>query len=272
LICGKKTLSKFKTEEEAIVRGYLENHIKELQREMETSFDLKPIDELERKYVIKDFPLLINSSIVLGIVIVVFFTRTFIGLDLTLAWVAIIGSVIHIIVSRIKNIDEILEKVELSTLLFFACLFIIMKCMEEMGLIEWIGTQIVDIISMVPEGRLRQASAILLILWVSAISSAFIDNIPYAATMAPVIVKLADSGLGLPLSMLVWALVYGTCLGGNGTLIGASANVVAVGLCESEGYKIGFLRFLKIGAPIMILSTSVCMIYLLIANVLIGWY
>jgi len=113
--------------------------------------------------------------------------------------------------------------------------------------------------------------AVLLINWVSAIASAFIDNIPYTATMVPVIIKLANGGLGIPLSVLVWSLSIGACLGGNGTLIGASANVVAVGIAEGEGFKISLMKFFRMGFPVMIISTFVATIYNVIVHVFLGW-
>lgn len=90
--------------------------------------------------------------------------------------------------------------------------------------------------------------------------------------MVPVIVSLSESDLGLPLAPLTWALCFGTCFGGNGTLIGASANVVAVGLCEQQGYPISFVTFFKVGFPCMLLSVTVASIYMLITHVLIPWY
>jgi len=90
--------------------------------------------------------------------------------------------------------------------------------------------------------------------------------------MIPVILKLANSDLGLPLQPLVWALAFGCCLGGNGTLIGASANVVAAGLAEAQGYPISFIEFFKAGFPVMILSTFVATCYMLIFHVVIPWY
>lgn len=91
--------------------------------------------------------------------------------------------------------------------------------------------------------------------------------------MVPVIVALAnDPELGLPLTPLTWALSFGTCFGGNGTIIGASANVVACGLAEQQGYNISFMKFFKMGFPVMLVSTSVATIYMLISHVLIPWY
>ena len=90
--------------------------------------------------------------------------------------------------------------------------------------------------------------------------------------MVPVIVSLAESDLGLPLEPLVWALAYGTCFGGNGTLIGASANVVAVGMLEQQGYPVTFIAFFKFGFPVMLGSVACASVYLLITHVLLGWY
>lgn len=110
----------------------------------------------------------------------------------------------------------------------------------------------------------------MLVLWVSALSSSFIDNIPFTAAMIPVIKKIGASGM-VPLRPLVWSLAFGACLGGNGTLIGASANVVMVGLAEQEGITISFNRFFTVGFPIMLLSTTVAMFYLLICHAAFSW-
>jgi len=147
-----------------------------------------------------------------------------------------------------------------------------MKCFEIMGLIEWVGDLTVEVVSIIPEGKIRLLVAVLIIINVSGIVSGFIDNIPYVATLVPVIVKLSQSKLGLPLAPLVWSLALGACLGGNMTIIGASANVVAVGLAERNGYKIGFLEFLKIGFPITLISMVISSIYMVITHVLIEWY
>lgn len=110
--------------------------------------------------------------------------------------------------------DSILAHVEWSTLLFFAALFVLMEALSELGLIEWIGRQTVNIILAVGEGS-RLAVAILIILWVSALASAFVDNIPLTTMMVKIVISLAENeSLGLPLQPLVWALALGACLGG----------------------------------------------------------
>eukprot|EP01100_Stratorugosa_tubuloviscum_P004344 TRINITY_DN207_c2_g3_i1.p1 TRINITY_DN207_c2_g3~~TRINITY_DN207_c2_g3_i1.p1 ORF type:complete len:782 (+),score=355.55 TRINITY_DN207_c2_g3_i1:131-2476(+) len=229
------------------------------------------ISELEEKYIIRDKPLFVISCLVLGVVIMFFFIHAFVSFDLPLVWIAIIGCIVHMIVAHIHEIEHILEKVEFGTLLFFAALFVLMRALEELGLIAFMGQITSDLIRSVPEGQARLTAAILLIMWISAIVSAFIDNIPYTTTMVPIVVKLATDNLGLPIGPLVWALSFGTCLGGNGTLIGASANVVAAGLCEQSGYPISFNRFFKLGFPLMIFTMVIATIYMLIFHVLITW-
>ena len=136
--------------------------------------------------------------------------------------------------------------------------------LEFMGLIEMIAEMISDAISKTSEEN-RLMIAVLLLLWVSAIASAFIDNIPYTATMVPVVIELAsDPLLGLPLGPLAWALALGACLGGNGTIIGASANVVAAGLAEESGNDISFNTFFRTGFPMMIFTVMIATVYCLV--------
>lgn len=287
--------------EEKLVRQKLEQHIAQLESEIERQRNepSREIDitELEEKYIIHDIPQFINSCMVLGVVLTVFFMKHAIGIDLSYAWIAIIGSIVHIIISGIKEMEDVLEKVEWGTLLFFASLFVLMSCLEHMGLIDWVGLTVAEIIAGMPE-NIRLFIAVTIIVWVSSIVSAVIDNIPYTAgnkekeekkrlkedfnffffffvlyflAMIPVVLKIAETSQ-LPLSVLIWALAYGTCFGGNATVIGASANVVGAGICESHGYPITFNTFFKTGAPITALSIFVAWVYLVATHVLIPWY
>jgi len=178
---------------------------------------------------------------------------------------------VHILVSGIHNIDEILEKVEFGTLMFFAALFILMETLVELGLINYIARQLTALIELAPPGPGRLTLAVVIILWVSGIVGAFVDNIPYTATLIPVIIFISRS-LDLPLTVLVWALVFGGCFGGNGTIIGASANVVCVSLAEAAGYEISFMTFFKFGFPSMLISLATATVYMLIFHVAIEWY
>jgi P protein len=267
------------TDEDKHVRTMLERHIARLEREIEQAGDdgdddqVAPIDitALEKKYAIRNRSLFISSCAVLGGVIIMFFIYSALPIDINLAWIALIGAMIHLTVSGIRDIEPIIEKVEFSTLLFFAGLFILMQALEELGLIGWIADQISALIEQVEPGRPRLAAAITVIIWVAAIVSAFLDNLPFATAMLPVIYQLATGSLDLPIGPLTWALAYGTCLGGNGTLIGASANVVTIGIAEQEGIHISFVRFLQAGFPMMLLSVLCVNCYLLITHVAIPW-
>lgn len=196
----------------------------------------------------------IRSSGVLVLVIAMFFMEDLLGVST--AAIALAGATVLLLLTGI-DIYEALSNVEWPTLLFFAGLFIFVGTLEELGLITAIGKAIINLAG----GSIT--TLIVLILWVSAFASAFIDNIPYTATMIPVVGYLSNS-MGYPLEPLAWALVLGACLGGNGTLIGASANVVMAGIAEKEGIKVDFLEFMKIGLPTMIISMLLSTIYLLL--------
>eukprot|EP00019_Armaparvus_languidus_P011244 CAMPEP_0168580904 /NCGR_PEP_ID=MMETSP0420-20121227/1080_1 /TAXON_ID=498008 /ORGANISM="Pessonella sp." /LENGTH=247 /DNA_ID=CAMNT_0008615121 /DNA_START=193 /DNA_END=933 /DNA_ORIENTATION=+ len=198
------------TDEEQLVLQQLHEHIKALEEEIAAGpgddNQVKQIDigELEQKYGIRDKTLFINSSIVLGGVIFMFILESIVELHLSLAWIAIIGSIMHLLVAGVKDIDTVLEHVEWGTLMFFAALFILMHSLERMNLIAFIGEQLSNLIETVPEGGdARLAAAVTLIIWVSGIASAFIDNIPFTTAMVPVIVALSER-VNLPIEPLVW--------------------------------------------------------------------
>ena len=227
------------------------------------------IGDLIAEYPIKDRRLFVICSVILGSVILLFFLHAVIHLDP--AWAALLGAVVMLTVTSPHEIEHPLEQVEWSTLLFFAGLFVMVEGLAELGLIRAIGEAMGNIIGGVGEGG-RLAVALLLIIWVSAIASAFIDNIPYTTTMVPVIVALAaDPALGLPLKPLAWALAFGACLGGNGTLVGASANVLTAGIAEREGYPLSFNAFFKAGFPMLLLTVAIATVYMLVVYVWLGW-
>jgi Na+/H+ antiporter NhaD/arsenite permease-like protein len=146
--------------------------------------------------------------------------------------------------------------VDWKTLLFFFGLFVCVGGLEQTGALKALA----DFIGRVSGGSFVIVMSI--ILWVSAFSSAIVDNIPFAATMIPVIRGLA--GAGMPLPPLAWALALGTDIGGNGTPIGASANVVGTAIAEKEGYPVSWGRYCKYALPVMILVVGICWILLVI--------
>ncbi len=154
-----------------------------------------------------------------------------------------------------KHIMEIIRKVDYKTLLFFVGLFIVVGGLEQTGILELIA----QLIEKTAGGNPHILIAI--IIWVSAIASAFIDNIPFAATMIPVIQSLAVT-TGLPLATMSWALSIGTDIGGSATPIGASANVVGTSVSAKSGYPISWARYCKISAPATVMVILISTIYI----------
>ncbi|EFN75291.1 P protein [Harpegnathos saltator] len=203
------------------------------------------LDELQEKYPIRDKWLLAKSGFVLIFEMTLFFLHSVPNLNLSLGWTALIGILLLLILTDSQDLDGLMARVEWSTLVFFASLFILMECLSRLGFIDWIGKQTETIILSVNEES-RLAVAILLLLWVSALASAFVDNVPLTTMMVRIATNLAQNNeLNLPLQPLVWSLALGACMGGNGTLIGATANVVCVGVAEQHGYKFSFMQFFK---------------------------
>jgi Na+/H+ antiporter NhaD/arsenite permease-like protein len=214
---------------------------------------IRDVEELEAKYGVKDAKMLKASGTILGLVILGFFLNPI--LHIPVSWVALIGAVVMLLVTERHHLEEPLEKVEWTTLIFFAGLFVLIHSLQHLGVISWIGDQVESAISYF-SAEYQFVAALVIILWVSAIASAFIDNIPYTITMIPVVLQISDS-LGLDLGPLIWALAFGACLGGNGTLIGASANVVTAGMSEEAGYPISFNEFFRAGFPVMLMTVTI---------------
>lgn len=206
-------------------------------------YNLDGIMNLREEDAIKDRELFKKSVITIGLIIVAFFFHDALGIEP--AVVALTGATILLLWSRVSP-EVALEKVEWATLFFFGGLFIIVGGLVETGLIDEAGKWIVRHIT-------SENEAILLISWISAFSSAIIDNIPFTATMIPLIKSMAGS---INIYPLWWALSLGACLGGNGTAIGASANVVVLGIAYREGIRITFKDFLKVGMAVMISSVA----------------
>ncbi|XP_019752052.1 P protein [Hippocampus comes] len=230
------------------------------------------IQELQKKHRITDKVLLVKCVSVLAVVIFMFFVNSFVpSIHLDLGWIAILGALWLLILADIQDFEMILHRVEWATLLFFAALFVLMEALAQLQLIDYIGEQTALLIKAVPEDQ-RMAIAIILVMWVSALASSLIDNIPFTATMIPVLINLSqDADVNLPVKPLIFALAMGACLGGNGTLIGASANVVCAGIAEQHGYGFSFMEFFRLGFPMMIMTCMIGMCYLLATHIGLGW-
>ncbi|XP_034947261.1 P protein isoform X2 [Chelonus insularis] len=230
------------------------------------------LEELQERYPIRDKWLLVKCSLALMFIITLFFLHHLPYVNLSLGWTTLLGVFLLLISADTKDFDGILARVEWSTLIFFAALFILMEALSRMGLIAWIGKQTEWVILSVNEES-RLATAILLVLWVSALASALVDNVPLTTMMIRLVINLSKNDeLGLPLQPLVWALAFGACMGGNATLIGASANVVCAGVAEQHGYRFTFMQYFKVGFPVMLSTISVVSIYLIIAHVIFQWH
>lgn len=215
-----------------------------------------------KDYKIKHWGLLKQCIVCLFAVILCFTTHSV--HEVNPAWIALMGAVALMIASEPHNIEHSLESVEWDTLLFFAALFVMVEGVAEVGLIRAIGDVLSSLIETVDEEN-QLVLAVVALIWVSAVTSAFLDNIPYTATMVPVIRQLADEddGLGLPLATLAWALCFGACLGGNGTLIGASANIVCSSIAHRHHHKMTFGGFFRISFPFMLLTVTIATAYML---------
>ncbi|XP_046893283.1 P protein [Hypomesus transpacificus] len=174
------------------------------------------IQELQKKHRITDKILLVKCIAVLGVVIVMFFLNSFVpSIHLDLGWIAILGALWLLVLADIQDFEIILHRVEWATLLFFAALFVLMEALAQLQLIDYIGEQTALLIKAVPEDQ-RLAIAIILVMWVSALASSLIDNIPFTATMIPVLINLSqDADVNLPLKPLIFSLAMGACLGGE---------------------------------------------------------
>jgi Na+/H+ antiporter NhaD/arsenite permease-like protein len=209
---------------------------------------LKPVDS------IKDYVLLKKSLIVLALVILGFILHQ--SLHLESATIAMSGAALLMLITR-TDPEEALGAVEWGTLFFFIGLFIVVGGLVKVGIITALAKGAVEM----TQGNLTATS--MLILWFSAIASAFVDNIPFVATFIPLIKDIGTIG-GMNIAPLWWALSLGACLGGNGTIIGASANVVVSGIAAREGHPMFFAHYLKIAFPVMLISIAISMAYLLL--------
>jgi Na+/H+ antiporter NhaD/arsenite permease-like protein len=214
------------------------------------------ISFLKAKYRITDFRVLTIGGIVLAGVIALFILHGRFHMEVSVA--AMFGAALMILLTKTDIVHLLEKEVEWPSLVFFIMLFIVVGAAEQTGILQAIA----DWILKVCQGNLTVA--VLIILWVSGVSSAIVDNIPFTATMLPITAFLGKTIPGAETGVLWWALALGACFGGNGTIIGASANVVTTGIAEKAGHKISFIDFLKQAAPITIVSLVVSSVFLLI--------
>lgn len=211
------------------------------------------IMELDEAKTIKDRPLMMKSIVMIALVVVGFITHSTLGIESCV--VALTAAAVMLLIGK-QDAEDIIANVEWATIVFFVGLFIVVGGLQETGIIGMLAQALID----VTHGDVFVT--MLLLLWLSAIFSAFLDNIPFVATLIPMIITMGQSGVDV--TPLWWAISLGACLGGNGSLIGASANVVLSGISNKNGYPITFMSYLKVGFPLMIVSIIIATGFLLI--------
>jgi Na+/H+ antiporter NhaD/arsenite permease-like protein len=211
---------------------------------------------------ITDYALLRKSLIVLSLVIVGFVLAH--PLHLEPATIAMFGAGLLLFLNNIgaaadeqsEDVHKSFGEVEWVTIFFFVGLFIVVTGIEHAGLLEMLANEVLELTG----GDLAVTS--IAILWIAAIASAIVDNIPFVATMIPMIESMAPAFGGAEnLMPLWWSLALGACLGGNGSLVGASANLIVAGFAERAGHRIPFLRFMLIAFPLMLISIVIASAY-----------
>lgn len=217
------------------------------------------LQRLREEYQITDRKLLTQGGVVLGATIFLFIIHGALHMEPSIA--AMIGAAVLLVVSGVNIVEMLEHEIEWPTLIFFMMLFVVVAGAEHTGLIQMIADWVKD----VSGGSL--VMAIVMILWVSAILSAIVDNIPFTATMLPIVAYLTGVIPGAQGGVLWWALALGACLGGNGTMIGASANVVTVGMAERAGYPISFMEYVKVAFLPMMVTVVLCMGWLLLVEI-----
>ncbi|MDA3840009.1 MAG: ArsB/NhaD family transporter [Patescibacteria group bacterium] len=225
------------------------------KKQIQTSQEnMDKIMKLNERDGIQDVVLLKKSLFVLALVVIGFFLHGWLHMEG--ATIAIMGAGLLLLLDN-KNPEKALHEVEWITIFFFIGLFVIIGGLEHVGVIGWAADKLIE----VTNGSL--AITAMAMLWGGAIFSAFVDNIPFVATMIPLVQEMHVTTFTetAQINTIWWSLALGACLGGNGTLVGASANLVVAGMAEKSGYKIGFMDFMKMGLLIMFISILISTVY-----------
>lgn len=227
---------------------------------------------MDENEAIRDPVMLWKSLFVLAVVLAGFVLHG--ALHFQPATVALFGASLLLLLSGNKEPHHVFAEVEWPTIFFFIGLFVIVGGVVKVGLIKWMSVRVIE----ATQGNLFATSMV--IMWFSAFASAIVDNIPYVATMNPLIIDMAhqlwphETGLNLlqhsDLMPLWWSLALGACLGGNGSAIGASANVIVVGMSEKTGRRVSFMKFAMYGLPIMVMTVAIATAYVWIRYYIVG--
>lgn len=215
--------------------------------------DTGAIEKLDPSKSITNRALMKKGIIVLICVIVGFMFHDKLGIESSV--IALTAAAVMLIIGR-EDVNEAIQDVEWTTILFFMSLFMVVGGLTETGIIKELASKIIDATNGHP------MVTMLVLLWASALLSSILDNIPFVATLIPLI--LAMQADGIDVTSFWWAISLGACLGGNGTMIGASANVVLSDISTKHGYPITFKSYLKVGMPFMLLSIVISTVFLVV--------
>lgn len=215
--------------------------------------DTSKIMNLDPDKSITDKPLLIKGIVVIALVILGFILHDQIGMETSV--IALTAAAVMLIIGGV-NVDNAIQDVEWTTIAFFMALFVVVGGLTETGVIKQVAAVIIERTAGHP------VMMMLILLWASALLSSFLNNIPFIATLIPLVLALKADGMDA--EPLWWAISLGACLGGNGTMIGASANVVLSDISTKHGYPITFKSYLRVGMPFMLGSVFISMVFLLV--------
>lgn len=215
--------------------------------------DNSKIMNLDPDKSITDKPLLIKGIVVIVLVILGFILHDQIGMETSV--IALTAAAVMLIIGGV-NVDNAIQDVEWTTIAFFMALFVVVGGLTETGVIKQVAAVIIERTAGHP------VMMMLILLWASALLSSFLNNIPFIATLIPLVLALKADGMDA--EPLWWAISLGACLGGNGTMIGASANVVLSDISTKHGYPITFKSYLRVGMPFMLGSVFISMVFLLV--------
>lgn len=215
--------------------------------------DTGAVENLDPSKSITNRALMKKGILVLICVIVGFMFHDKLGIESSV--IALTAAAVMLIIGR-EDVNEAIQDVEWTTILFFMSLFVVVGGLTETGIIKELASKIIDATNGHP------MITMLVLLWASALLSSILDNIPFVATLIPLI--LAMQADGMDVTSFWWAISLGACLGGNGTMIGASANVVLSDISTKHGYPITFKSYLKVGMPFMLLSIVISTVFLVV--------
>lgn len=215
--------------------------------------DTGAIEKLDPSKSITNRALMKKGIIVLICVIVGFMFHDKLGIESSV--IALTAAAVMLIIGR-EDVNEAIQDVEWTTILFFMSLFVVVGGLTETGIIKELASKIIDATNGHP------MVTMLVLLWASALLSSILDNIPFVATLIPLILAMQVDGIDV--TSFWWAISLGACLGGNGTMIGASANVVLSDISTKHGYPITFKSYLKVGMPFMLLSIVIATVFLVV--------